>query len=171
MTLDDRSFSYYNAPAASWAIASGVYRILIGASSRDIRLEAAIQVAGDGKETLLAPLRNTAPAYFALLQSTLTIPGADFAALLGRPLPPNRRDTDASFTINSTLNDIQDTIIGKIIWRVIDKLIDKTGAGAETRRGFEEQAGSMPLHSMLVVMNFVTPDKVALLVKLLNLRW
>jgi beta-glucosidase len=173
LTLNDRSFSYYNAPAASWAIESGAYRILIGASSRDIRLEAAIQVAGDGQETLLAPLRNTAPAYFALPKNGgLTIPGADFAALLGRPLPPNRRDPNAPFTINSTLGDIRDTIIGKIIWRIAGKLMAKAGtdAGAEIRRGIEEQAGDMPLRSMLMVVNFITADKVALLVKALNFR-
>ncbi len=36
--LDARSFSYWDTPTAKWKVATGLYRILIGASSRDIRL-------------------------------------------------------------------------------------------------------------------------------------
>lgn len=45
-TLNYRSFAYFNETAKDWFVESGLYRILIGASSRDIRLDAPIQVAG-----------------------------------------------------------------------------------------------------------------------------
>ncbi|MDE3025034.1 MAG: glycoside hydrolase family 3 C-terminal domain-containing protein [Acidobacteriota bacterium] len=36
--LDGRSFAYWDTPTATWRIEPGLYRILVGASSRDIRL-------------------------------------------------------------------------------------------------------------------------------------
>ncbi|MBT1171765.1 fibronectin type III-like domain-contianing protein, partial [Bifidobacterium sp. SO4] len=46
MTLDKRSFSYYNEDIDDWAVAPGTYRVLIGASSRDIRLSAEVKAEG-----------------------------------------------------------------------------------------------------------------------------
>lgn len=43
-TLDKRSFAYYNTRIMDWHVTSGKYRIAIGASSRDIRLEKEIAV-------------------------------------------------------------------------------------------------------------------------------
>ena len=40
--LDERSFAYYSEEMESWQIEPGEYKILIGASSRDIRLEASV---------------------------------------------------------------------------------------------------------------------------------
>ncbi|RKI38786.1 glycosyl hydrolase [bacterium D16-51] len=45
-TLNYRSFAYFNETAGDWFAESGLYHILIGASSRDIRLDAPIQIAG-----------------------------------------------------------------------------------------------------------------------------
>lgn len=44
MELDKRSFAWYNTDLHDWFAASGEYKILIGASSRDIRLEGSIQL-------------------------------------------------------------------------------------------------------------------------------
>nr|WP_236029259.1 glycoside hydrolase family 3 C-terminal domain-containing protein [Bifidobacterium miconisargentati] len=46
MTLDKRSFSYYNEDIDDWVVAPGTYRVLIGASSRDIRLSAEVKAEG-----------------------------------------------------------------------------------------------------------------------------
>ena len=43
-TLDKRSFAYYNTRIMDWHVTSGKYRIAIGASSRDSRLEKEIAV-------------------------------------------------------------------------------------------------------------------------------
>lgn len=45
-SLNYRSFAYFNETARDWFVESGLYHILIGASSRDIRLDAPIQVSG-----------------------------------------------------------------------------------------------------------------------------
>ena len=39
ITLDRRSLAYYDLSAHAWDVARGVYRIFVGASSQDIRLQ------------------------------------------------------------------------------------------------------------------------------------
>lgn len=45
-TLNYRSFAYFNETAGDWFVESGLYHILLGASSRDIRLDMPIQITG-----------------------------------------------------------------------------------------------------------------------------
>ncbi len=42
--LDERAFSYYDTQAKAWRVESGKYLILVGSSSRDIRLTGSAQV-------------------------------------------------------------------------------------------------------------------------------
>lgn len=55
MTLDKRSFAWYNTDINDWYAASGDYEILIGASSRDIRLKTTVHLTC----TQVLPLKLT----------------------------------------------------------------------------------------------------------------
>ncbi|HJD48327.1 MAG TPA: glycoside hydrolase family 3 C-terminal domain-containing protein [Candidatus Mediterraneibacter norfolkensis] len=55
MTLDKRSFAWYNTDLHDWYASSGDYEILIGASSRDIRLKKIVHLVS----TRLLPLHLT----------------------------------------------------------------------------------------------------------------
>ena len=55
MMLTSRAFSYYEASLPGWHVENGAYRIQIGASSRDIRLEETVEVKG----ALALPCRFT----------------------------------------------------------------------------------------------------------------
>jgi len=46
LMLMPRSFAYWNASSRAWSVAPGLYRILIGASSRDIRLRGFVRLHG-----------------------------------------------------------------------------------------------------------------------------
>ena len=46
IVLDARAFSYWNAAADGWAVAPGCYRVMVGRSSRDIRLEGVVAQGG-----------------------------------------------------------------------------------------------------------------------------
>jgi beta-glucosidase len=49
LTLDPRAFAYWATSQNGWAIGGGTYTILVGSSSRDIRLQGTVTV---GKKTL-----------------------------------------------------------------------------------------------------------------------
>lgn len=50
--LPERAYQYWNVSENRWATAGGRYEILIGASSRDIRLRGVVEKPGDGAPTL-----------------------------------------------------------------------------------------------------------------------
>jgi beta-glucosidase len=61
LTLTPRDFAYYDDRVPGWVVGGGTYEILVGASSRDIRLRATATVAASGvgriPNTRLTPLR------------------------------------------------------------------------------------------------------------------
>ncbi len=59
MTLDHRSFAWYNTDLKDWYAASGKYDILVGASSRDIRLSETVQMHSSVKLPLKLHLNTT----------------------------------------------------------------------------------------------------------------
>jgi beta-glucosidase len=159
-TLDTRSFSYYNVPAASWAVEGGSYRIMAAASGQDIRLQGSVTVAGDGREDLLRPLAEKAPAYYRLASGERRIPpdipAADFEALYGGPLPPDHRLPGEPFTINNTLKDIGDHPAGKALRdSVLAGIGQAFGAqGGEKdsmSRMVEAMLGDMPLRGLMMM--------------------
>lgn len=78
----EHAFSVYDVPTSRWQVAGGAYSVLVGASSRDIRLRAPLEVAGE-RRSLGDP--SQLPHYSSgLVQS---VPDDEFASLLGRPLP------------------------------------------------------------------------------------
>ncbi|MDR3275971.1 MAG: glycoside hydrolase family 3 C-terminal domain-containing protein [Treponema sp.] len=184
-SLDERSFAYYNLPARTWAIEGGEYRVLIGASSRDIRLKAAIQVEGDGKEALLAGLREKAPDYYALKPARDTVPrelapggldigAASFEAVLGRPIPqaePQGGRGPGAFSINTSFEDIKDTFIGRLLWKFLNKEIDRRfpGAEAEARQIAVDTVSYSPIRGLHMAISSITGGHIAFLVKLLNI--
>ncbi len=48
LSLDGRDFSFWSASARRWRVEGGRFDIAVGASSRDIRLTASVDLAGDG---------------------------------------------------------------------------------------------------------------------------
>jgi beta-glucosidase len=171
--LDERAFAYYNVPASCWAIEGGVYTLLLGASSRDIRLQADISVSGDGKEAALAFLKEAAPDYFGLSSTCVSgrpvIGDSSFAALLGRPIPLSCRDPASRFTPDSTLGDTQGTFLGDLLWKLIRaELTRRYGASSSSRRFVEQMLFEQPLRSSHMSVKGFTPGKAAMLVKLLN---
>jgi len=44
LTLDQRSFSYWDVNSSSWVVAPGTYQVMVGSSSRDIKLQGQITI-------------------------------------------------------------------------------------------------------------------------------
>lgn len=114
--LDKRAFSFYNVDKKDWDIESGEFEILVGASSRDIRLCQAIQV--DGSKKNIPNYKELTPVYYDI-GSASDIPDKQFETLLGRPLTENRKYQKGEIDYNSTLDDIKVTALGRLIrWSV-----------------------------------------------------
>jgi beta-glucosidase len=172
ITLDARSFAYYNVPKGIWAIEGGAYEILVGASSRNISLRGEVQVAGDGYETLLKDQRKNSPEYFSLGAKGLKISDASFEALYGQKLPSSKREA-GQIDINSTVEDIKHTELGKKLEAYVHKEMSEAFAGKnpdDLRVAVERRLTEMPLraYARFGKGKRMTPSMIEALVDVLN---
>ena len=127
ITLDKRAFAYYNVNINDWHVESGEFKILVGASSRDIKLEASINVEST-VEAEIPDYKATAPCYYGA--DIMNVNADAFKAIYGKELPPRERDKNAPFTVLNTIEDSQDSKWGGRIYRLLIKLL-----GADTMAG------------------------------------
>ncbi len=139
--LDARSFSYWDRVSGSWQVEPGAYEIRVGASSRDIRLSARVELASsrwaarlgasggavgalaDGGADAVSPA-DAIPAYRDVrVGGAHRVSDADFEALLGRPLPPPA--PARPFTWNSTLGQVARTRLGRLVLNAVVKTFTK----------------------------------------------
>ncbi len=81
--LGDQAFRHVDLGTGAWQVEHGDYAVLVGASVEDIRLSATVTVTG----TMAAVPGGPALARYRA-GDVRHVPDADFAALLGRPVPP-----------------------------------------------------------------------------------
>ena len=93
--LDDKAFRYWNVNTERWEIEGGSYELRVGASCEDIRLTAQVTVEGTGAAS---PYRNTDIPHY-LTGEVQNVPDAEFAALLGRPIPEDKIKIDRNMTL------------------------------------------------------------------------
>ena len=126
--LDKRAFAYYNVDLGDWHVESGDFKILVGASSRDIRLEADVYVESTVEATV-PDYKATAPSYYGA--NIMNVSADEFKVVYGKELPPSVRDKNAPFTFLNTIEDSQDSKWGGRIYRLLIKLLgEDTMAGA-----------------------------------------
>lgn len=114
LTLDKRSFAYYSVKSKDWCVESGEYEILVGSSSRDIRLTKVINIASDYK--VLDYPTDKLKGYY-IKDGQLDASDEAFTALYGSQLPTKIRPAKELYTWSSTINDMRGTLIGKIIYK------------------------------------------------------
>ena len=95
VAFNDMTFRYWNVEDEAWAVEGGVYKVLVGSSSADIRLAADMSVAGVGSGNPYD--RKKVPAYYS--GDITRVPDGQFETILGRPIP------DGSWTRELTEND------------------------------------------------------------------
>ena len=99
ITLSDRSFALWSTKHNDWVVESGEYEILVGASSRDIRLHGTVTRKGITEKLYDEP--ELAPYYTG---DVMAVPDAAFEALLGRPIPQRNWDREAPFGFNDCVS-------------------------------------------------------------------
>lgn len=116
-TLSKRAFAYYNINISDWHVESGEFEILIGASSRDIRLQAKVEVISSADRVSVPDYRESAPCYYGACVKN--VPDRQYRALLGRDIPPHYMDVKDKFTVESCLADAEHTKWGRLIINVM----------------------------------------------------
>jgi beta-glucosidase len=149
--LDERAFAHYNVDLEDWQVETGAFEILVGASSRDICLTATVEVTS-GQPAVSAADRSALNAYYAP-SIDAPISGQDFEALLGRPVPPNRRPRKGAYTLNTPIGDMDDSFIGRQLYKLVKSQMVKMLEGHEGSPMallMEAMSKEMPLRGMLM---------------------
>ncbi|QUI23525.1 glycoside hydrolase family 3 C-terminal domain-containing protein [Vallitalea pronyensis] len=121
MTLHKRDFAYYNVEMKDWCVESGIFDILVGASSRDLRLQASLEIQSTSQyNEEKNQIKELLPSYYAQDDSMNRVSAAEFKLLYGHPI----KDTiETPFTMNSRLIDIKNNL-GKYMVSFIVKMYE-----------------------------------------------
>lgn len=164
--LDKRSFAYYNVKLHDWHAHTGKYNILVGASSRDIRLKATVQLT-EAEERPALDLRDKAPSYYAA--DVFEVPDSEFETILGRPIPPSVRPEGKPIDLNSTLEDANTTKAGKVINNIIGKALSSMGEDSANENMMKAMALQIPIRCFVSMsMGVFTQDMAEAFIDILN---
>ncbi|NMB00112.1 MAG: glycosyl hydrolase, partial [Firmicutes bacterium] len=160
--LNKRSFAYYNVDVRDWHVEPGEYRIEIGSSSRDLHLVTTVDVEATDADIQVPNYRQSAPAYYHLADPSTRITQAQFAIVYGRAFP-EKDFSEGLFHDNSTLEDLQQTRIGRLVVRFAKKFLWKmTGATDENDPLWLmtwTMTLEMPLRSVAALSGGTIPDR------------
>ncbi|MDE7191112.1 MAG: glycoside hydrolase family 3 C-terminal domain-containing protein [Clostridia bacterium] len=106
-SLDKRSFAFYNVNAGDWQVESGEFKIMIGASSRDIRLEDTVTVKStDTAEIIPTP----ADSWYTAPHADREITQEEFLAMSGLKIKEDYRIAKkGEFTEDDSFEDMANT--------------------------------------------------------------
>lgn len=128
--------SYYNTREHSWVLENGSYDILVGASSRDIRLRGSVniagqpQIAGQYSEAVLESYRNI---------TVQQISEKVFCETICRPLPPE--PPAQPFTVETPVCEFRATRSGRLLYALILKIMElQGGSDKKLPEGPEKEA-------------------------------
>ncbi|MGN1104206.1 MAG: beta-glucosidase [Candidatus Coproplasma sp.] len=124
--LSKDAFAFYNDEAGEWQVERGEYKILIGASAEDIRLETTVLI--DGVELEEDKWKASYPAYYSLKQHPY-VPEDHFLALAKVEKPEPRDKT--KITLFSPIKDLQYSEGGKDIFETLKKRAEESGNKAD----------------------------------------
>ena len=167
LSLGKRAFAYYNVNLGDWHVETGAFDILVGASSRDIRLSETVNVVST-VDAEVPNYKENAPAYYTADINEMK--GEQWAAVYGQELPSAERDTTAKITIYNCLDDASHTKWGGRIGRLIQSVITKF-AGAETGDGamLQAMAVQIPMRNFISMsMGVFSPKMAEGLLQILN---
>jgi len=150
-TLDRRAFAYFNTGIDDWHVESGMYRILLGSSSRQILVECQVEVESTQKDVPI-PVADRLPAYVNF-PSDAKINDKDFSALLGRPLPPNTISKDELATINTPIADMRHSFVARRLLKTIRKqaqTMTQDDPDSPTAQMVQAILGEAPLRTLMM---------------------
>lgn len=166
IALDDKAFRYFNVATNRFEIEGGSWRVMVGASVRDIRLTATVQVEGTD-----AAIPESAKAS-AMPKDLMHVTDAEFERLLGHPIPREERSgkqlgmNDPLDAAVNAKNPVARFVVRKLL-AVRDKSIEQ---GNPNLNIFF--ITNMPFRGIAKMMNGMVSMKMAQgILDLVNNRW
>lgn len=147
VALDARAFAYYNVRMHDWHVESGAFRILIGASSRDIRLAATVNVASANPDAPVPDDRDHALWYDDPACAN-DIPSGQFAALCGAKLIENTPFRKGELGVNNSIGQLACSGFGRFLGGVVKLAGRFIAMGMENKDMIARSILDMPLRSL-----------------------
>ena len=148
--LDRRAFAFYNTASRDWQVEGGQFEILIGASSRDIRLTDTIEVAATRAIVVDPAQSQNLQAYYAPATG-FPVDRPTFEALCGRTMPSNEVARGEAYTLNTPIADLRRTLLGRLLYQAVRRrtrtLDTETPTSIMARHLIEE----LPLRGMVMM--------------------
>lgn len=167
LELSKRAFAYYNVNIHDWHVESGDFNILVGASSRDIKLEAKVKVNSTAADVVIPDLSKTAPCYYT--GDIMNVSDDDFETLLGKEIPYKNAETDGVITLNSSLEDATSPIGLKINALLVGMFKAMSKGNAAQERMMTSMALQIPIRCFISMsMGVFTPEMADGLCMILN---
>ncbi|MDO4284860.1 MAG: glycoside hydrolase family 3 C-terminal domain-containing protein [Eubacteriales bacterium] len=122
--FDDKTFRYWNVGTNRWEIEAGTYRILVGASVADIRLEA--QIEREGTTEVMPYEAEAMPAYYSGMVQEVS--DEEFTRLLGHAIPDGR--WSGELTVNDAICQLYyaKSALARLVYRILTNLKKKSEA-------------------------------------------
>ena len=164
LTLDRRSFAFFDINADDWVVEPGAFELLVGASCTDIRQSISIDLTGDTRRN--TPQTEETP-YVIMSDSELA----------ARGLHVTVAENVKPYHANTTLADIQHHWLGKRVVTMVFKAIEGTLGPTKTDSPVmvkmrNEMVLSMRLSTVRIMSGGALSEKrFKLLLDLLNNRW
>jgi beta-glucosidase len=148
--LDRRAFAFYDPASRDWQIEGGEFEILVGASSRDIRLAGTVELVST-RQIVVDPAQiRRLQAYYAPATG-FPIDRRAFEALCGRTMPANDIAGGEEYTLNTPIADLRRTILGRLLYNAVRRrtraLDTETPLSIMARHLIEE----LPLRGMVMM--------------------
>jgi beta-glucosidase len=116
MTFHKNDLSYYNVQEKKWVLENGRYEIIIGASSRDLRLSEVLNVANE-VEVRNPYSKEEIKEYYEAYNLT-NVSNQTFEKLLNRRLP-NLNPSEIPVHLESRFTEFQYSFLGRILYNAI----------------------------------------------------
>ncbi|HQC54315.1 MAG TPA: glycoside hydrolase family 3 C-terminal domain-containing protein [Clostridia bacterium] len=154
-TLSRRSFAFYNVNNKDFEVESGEFDILVGSSSRDIKLQKTVFV--EGSATNIPDYRENASSYYDMLNRD-EVPQAEFEAVLGRAVPVHTKPQKGEFTFNTCVGDFGATWFSRLMKRIAGQahlfMLPKNSGDSE-KQMVKKASSTMPIRNFFAMANGV----------------
>lgn len=162
--LDKRAFAVWDIGARAWVVERGDFEILVGSSSTAIHATATVTIPSPDRLTEAALKAAAGPASWVATDE-------EFERALGHPIP-----TPAPlkpFHLDSTIGDLQQSVVGRLFVKQISKATAGTFGAEEDEHSakiFEAMFKEMPVRGLAMASDGrLDIGKVRLIVGTLNL--